>query len=88
MSSVLTQDERPKCALCENYATAECDVYDKKRQAICGLFVCHQHKKKTFGVDCCPNHYRSERRRQSELAVTKQQNLFLQFELQGGEAMN
>lgn len=76
MSNVLTQDERPECALCPNYATAECDVYDKKRQTICQLPLCHLHKKRTFGVDCCPKHYRRERIRQNEIAVTKQQSLF------------
>lgn len=75
-------NDRPKCALCRNYATAECDAYDNRLNQICKLPVCHQHKKRTFGVDCCPKHYRGERDRQSKLAVTKQQDLFSQFELQ------
>lgn len=75
-------NNRPKCALCRNYAVITCDVYDRRRQVICGMPVCHQHKKRTFGVDCCPKHYCGERDRQSKLAVTKQQDLFSQFELQ------
>lgn len=76
MSSKLEENPRPKCALCQNYATAECDAYDKKRQQICGVLVCHQHKKRTFGVDCCPKHYRSERARQSQLTLDSQLSLF------------
>jgi hypothetical protein len=70
MSSKLKDDPRAKCSMCPNYATAACDVYG------CGKLLCHQHKRRTFGVDCCPAHYPKERARQSEIAVTKQQSLF------------
>lgn len=73
---VTDNNDRPKCALCANYATGQCDAYDKKLNAICGLYTCHQHKRRTFGIDCCPKHIRTERNRQGELAVTKQQSLF------------
>jgi hypothetical protein len=72
----LENNPRPGCAFCQNLATASCDVYDKKRKAICGLMLCHQHRHRTFGVDCCAKHYPSERAKQSEIAVTKQQSLF------------
>jgi len=87
MSSVSTQQERPKCAFCPNFAFSTCDAWSKELGQVCALPICYQCRKRTFYVDCCPKHFRSERRRQSELAVTKQQNLFSQFELQGGEAM-
>lgn len=76
MSASLDNNNRAKCALCEFWATATCDAYDKKRQSLCGLPICHQHKHRTFGVDCCPKHYRGERARQSQRAADSQQTLF------------
>lgn len=76
MSSKLEEYPRPQCSFCKNYATAECDAYDKKRKEICKLLVCHQHKHRTFGVDCCPKHFRSERAHQAERAANSQQSLF------------
>ena len=76
MSASLDNNNRLKCVLCENYATATCDAYDTKRKDICRLPICHLHKKKTFGMDCCEKHYRSERARQSQHALDSQLSLF------------
>jgi len=86
--SNLTSD-RPKCAFCPNFAFSTCDVHDKQRGESCALPICHQCRKRTFGVECCPKHYRAERSHQSKLAVTKQQSLFSieGFYPQGGDAM-
>lgn len=81
MASHLEDNPRPQCSFCGQYATAECDVYG------CGKLLCHQHRHRTFGVDCCAKHYPKERLRQSELAVTKQQNLFEEIWATGGDAM-
>lgn len=87
MTSHLQDDPRKQCSLCPNYATAECQVYDKKRKAICGLFLCHLHRKQTFGIDACAKHVKHERSRQGKLMVKKQQSLFDEIWATGGDAM-
>ena len=76
MSASLDNNNRLKCALCENLATATCDHWDKKKGSACNLPVCHLHKKRTFGRDTCQKHFRSERAHQAERAANSQQTLF------------
>lgn len=56
MSNHLSDNPRPSCSFCRNYATAECDCWDRKLFQICGAMVCHQHRTKVDGLDYCPRH--------------------------------